>query len=77
MSNLETNFGHACVEKKSITYENNHSCKHRLVIVLRIQNSYSYKTWFPLHGKCHDHCKKKKQSDYKVEQSSSTLIALF
>ena len=25
-----------CVRKKSITYENNRSCKHRLVIVLRL-----------------------------------------
>ena len=30
--------------------------------------------WFPLHGKCHDY--DTKQSDYKVEQSSFSLIAL-
>ena len=32
------------------------------------------KAWFPLHGKCHDH--DTKQSDYKVEQPSFSLIAL-
>ena len=34
MSSLKTNFGCACVSE--IVYENNHSCKHRLDIVLRL-----------------------------------------
>ena len=33
------------------------------------------KAWFPLHGKRHDN--DTKQSVYKVEQSSFTVIALF
>ena len=37
MSSLLTDFGCACVRKKSITHENNHSCKLRLVIVLRLR----------------------------------------
>ena len=36
MSSLLTNVGYACITKKSITYENNHSCKHRLFIVMRL-----------------------------------------
>ena len=36
MSSLSTDVGCASVRKKSVTYENNHSCKHRLVIVLRL-----------------------------------------
>ena len=37
MFGLETNyFGCACVRKKSVTYENNDSCKQRLIIVLTL-----------------------------------------
>ena len=34
MTSLQRNFGCACVRKKAIAYENNHSCKQKLVIVL-------------------------------------------
>ena len=37
MASLQTNFRCACVIKKLITLENNHSCKCKLVIVLRLQ----------------------------------------
>ena len=36
MSNFWTNFECVCVRKKSITYENYHSCTHTLVIVMRL-----------------------------------------
>ena len=40
--------GCACVRKKSIAYENNYSCKQRLVIVLRldIECNFSLKVFF-------------------------------
>ena len=37
MSSLQTNFGCASVMEKSITYENNDSCKQRQVIVQTLQ----------------------------------------
>ena len=42
MSNLETNVECANFKNKSITYENNQSCQHRQVIVLRIHIDYNF-----------------------------------
>ena len=46
MSSL--NFGRASVREKSITYENNDSCKQKLVIVqiLHIEYDFSFKVFF-------------------------------
>ena len=48
MSSLLTNFGCASVGKKSITYENNDSCKQRLLTVrtLHIEYDFSLKVFF-------------------------------
>ena len=49
MSTLKTNFGCACVRKKSIINKNNDSCKQRLIIVLDIECDFSLKVvFFPL-----------------------------
>ena len=42
MSSLQTNFGCASVREKSITYENNDSCKQRLVIVWTRHTEYDF-----------------------------------
>ena len=48
MFSLLTNVGCACVRKKSVTYENNDSCKQRLVIVLtlHIECNFNLKVFF-------------------------------
>ena len=47
MSSLKTNFGCVSVRKKSITDENNDSCKQRLLIVrtLHIEYDFSLKSF--------------------------------
>ena len=42
MFSLQTNVGCACVRKNSVTYENDDSCKQRLVIVLTLHIEFNF-----------------------------------